>query len=91
MAVLLRSQAMVLNTMASRGIRTFNLDLAVGQQIDRRAEAAGISKSELANRLLAEALAARAKQEMEIGKAVVQAGLGSATLGLLLVLAFLLV
>lgn len=64
--------------MATRGIRTYNLDHNVGQQIDAEAARLGISKSELANRLLTEALSRRVR--LQTAEALRDAGTGVAVL-----------
>ena len=73
--------------MASRTVRSYTLDYTLAEEIDRRAEAG--KRSDLVNELLAEALQARSKRHA-VAQGLVQAGVGTAAMTAILVLAFIL-
>jgi hypothetical protein len=78
--------------MASRLVRSFALDSPVSTDLDIEAERNGVSKSEMVNQLLAEALMVRRAVETRRAAAtgLTYAGLGTASLTALLALAILL-
>lgn len=71
--------------MASRTIRAYNLDYEVAGEIDRRAPPG--DRSDLVNQLLMEALQARRRN---VAEGMVHAGIGTAALTALMVLATIL-
>lgn len=73
--------------MANRMVRSHAIDIDLGNELDALATKRGISKSELVNQLLRTGLQA---QRVEAARAMVNAGLGTAALTALLVLAVLL-
>lgn len=78
--------------MASRLVRSFALDSPVSTDLDIEAERQGVSKSEMVNQLLAEALLVRRAVETRraVGTGLTYAGLGAASLTALLTLAVIL-